>query len=235
MELHVAVVKVGKYATPESGDTAELIERPKGGLSFVLVDGQRSGRGAKAVSNAVARKAVALLADGVRDGAAARAAHDYLYTLHSGKVSATLDIVSVDLVTRSVVISRNNHCPAFVVTPAGLQVLDQPSQPVGIYARTKPVVSELPIELGLVVIVYTDGLPGAGERKGRPLRPQLPELVRRLAAGGEQSAQAVADALLAAALEADEGRPGDDISILVLAVVPRQAGEARRLSVRVPL
>ncbi len=235
MELDVAVAKVGKYAVSESGDTMEMIERPHGGLSFVLVDGQRSGKGAKAISNLVSRKAVSLLADGVRDGAAARAAHDYLYTLHSGKVSATLDIVSVDLVTRTIVLSRNSHCAPFIATRAGLRALGQPSQPVGIYARTKPIITELALEAGLTIVVYTDGLPSAGERKGQPLGPQLPDMVRELTVYGDVDAPTVADALLAAALAADDNRPGDDISILVLAVIAHQGDDARRLAVRVPI
>jgi hypothetical protein len=95
MHLEVAIAKIRKYATPESGDTIEMIERSGGGLSFVVVDGQRSGKSAKAFSNVVARKAVALFAEGVRDGAVARAASDYLFMQRSGKVSATLNIVSV--------------------------------------------------------------------------------------------------------------------------------------------
>jgi hypothetical protein len=43
MELQVAVAKVAKWANHESGDTLEMIERPHGGLSFVLADGQHSG------------------------------------------------------------------------------------------------------------------------------------------------------------------------------------------------
>ncbi len=237
MELEVAVAKVGKYAVSESGDTVEMIERPHGGLSFVMVDGQRSGKGAKAISNMVARKAVALLADGVRDGAAARAAHDYLYTMHSGKVSATLEIVSVDMVSRTIVLSRNSHCPAFIVTRDSLRVLDQPGPAVGLYTRTRPVITEWPLEVGLTVILCTDGLPSAGERKGQPLRPFLPDRIRKLTACGDRDAQVIADALLAEALEADDGRPGDDITVLVLAVVPCRAGGdgARRMMVRVPL
>ena len=123
MHLDVAVAKTRKYATPESGDTIEMIERPGGGLSFVVVDGQRSGKSAKAISNIVARKAVTLLAEGVRDGAAARAAHDYLYTHRSGKVSATLNIVSVDLESRTLVLSRNNHCPTIVSLNGELQIV----------------------------------------------------------------------------------------------------------------
>jgi hypothetical protein len=111
-----AVAKVGKYATSESGDTLEMIERPHGGISLVLVDGQRSGKSAKNISNVVARKAIQLLAEGVRDGAAARAAHDYLYTYRKGKVSATLNIVSVDTDSKTIVISRNNESPVIVYT-----------------------------------------------------------------------------------------------------------------------
>jgi len=127
MEVCFAVAKVSKYASRESGDTLEMIERPHGGISMVLVDGQRSGRSAKAISNVVARKAVHLLAEGVRDGAAARAAHDYLFTYRGGKVSATLNILSVDTHTRTLVISRNNPAPVVIRTvEEGFTLLDEP-------------------------------------------------------------------------------------------------------------
>ena len=101
MEVQIAVAKVRRYATSNSGDTVEVVERPQGGVSLVLADGQSSGRGAKWISTLVARKVIALLAEGVRDGAAARAASDSLYTERSGRVSATLNILSVDMQTRT--------------------------------------------------------------------------------------------------------------------------------------
>jgi serine phosphatase RsbU (regulator of sigma subunit) len=246
LELQVAVAKVGKYATSESGDTVELIERPHGGLSLVMVDGQRSGKSAKAISNIVARKAVSLLADGVRDGAAARAAHDYLRTLREGRVSATLSIVSVDLVTRTIVVSRNSHCPVIVWRGQNgdLQLLNEPSQAIGIHVRTRPVITELPIVPDLHVVVYTDGLMWAGERYGPPL--DVPAFVREQLGSctGKTCARSLADGLLTKAVELDRGRAGDDISVLVVSVVARQqpaqdrlrgADDARRLSVRFPI
>jgi serine phosphatase RsbU (regulator of sigma subunit) len=234
MEIQVAVAKVSKWASRESGDTLEMIERPTGGLSLVLVDGQQSGRGAKVISNLVARKAISLLAEGVRDGATARAAHDYLFALHNGKVQATLNIVSIDLVTRTVVLARNNPNPIYVVTPSGITAWTEPSQPVGLYRHTKPVMHERPLEPELVFVVFTDGLPSAGVRRGSPL-DVLAE-VGRLHAAGLAAAQSWADELLSRALARDEHRPADDISILVVAVLPRQAEDpARRLLVRMPL
>lgn len=238
LELQVAVAKVSKYAVSESGDTVESIERPHGGLSLVLVDGQRSGKSAKAISNIVARKAVSLLADGVRDGAAARAAHDYLRTMRGGQVSATLNIVSVDLGTRSMVISRNSHCPVIVVhgKDRELRLLDEPSQAIGIHTRTRPVITELPLTPGLHVVVFTDGVLSAGERCGQRLDPSGFVRDQFRACPGEACARSLADALLARAVELDRGRPTDDVSVVVFSVVPRQTrDDIRRLTVRFPI
>jgi serine phosphatase RsbU (regulator of sigma subunit) len=221
VELQVAVTKVAKYAAGESGDTVEMIERPHGGLSFVMVDGQRSGRSAKAISNLVARKAISLLAEGVRDGAAARAAHDYLYTYRGGQVLATLNILSVDMVSHTIVLSRNSHCPTLVVTPEGLRTLDEPSRPVGVHRSTKPLVTELPLRTDTTVVLFTDGLLHAGQRYGQAI--DLPAAVQALCRDQGCQAQAIADQLLAQALGLDRGRPGDDITVLVLTV---RAGDA---------
>jgi hypothetical protein len=244
-DVQVAAAKVGKYATSESGDSLEMVERPRGGLSLVLVDGQRSGKAAKSISNIVARKAIALLAEGVRDGAVARAAHDYLRAIRGGKVSATLNIVSIDMETESVVISRNSHCPTLIVEGKTLRVLDEDSEPVGIRWWTKPVITEMPILPNVYIVVFTDGLVHAG--RGRGARLELTTLVQELATEMETHArdcvpaQWLADTLLERALEAEQGRPGDDISVLVVAILPLvepgvpYGRKIRQMSVRYPI
>jgi serine phosphatase RsbU (regulator of sigma subunit) len=234
VEIEVAVAKVGKWATGESGDTLEMVERPHGGLSFVLVDGQRSGRAAKAISNLVARKAISLLAEGVRDGAAARAAHDYLYTYRGGKVSATLNILSVDLISRTLVLSRNSQCPIIVVSPEEeLQVFDEPSEPVGVRRGTKPQIAELPLAAGTVIVVYTDGIETAGARSGKSL--DVPAVVRDMIIGQGASAQQLADGLLQRAIDFDQGRPQDDVSVLILRVLAHSSDGVRRMTVQLPI
>ena len=138
MEIQVAVAKINKYATSDSGDTVEVIERPNGGLSVVLADGQSSGRGAKNISMMVVRRVISLLSEGVRDGAAARAASDALYTERKGKVSATLNILSVDMQTGTLVITRNNPAPVLVAHEEQIVRLEEPSQPIGLYRDTRP-------------------------------------------------------------------------------------------------
>ncbi len=234
MKIQVAAAKVGKYATSESGDTLEMIERPQGGVSFVLADGQRSGKSAKLISNLVVRKTISLLGEGVRDGAAARAAHDYLRMHRRGQVSATLNIISVDLTTQSFVISRNSHCPVIVFTARGMRVLNDECNPVGIYNGTKPVITELPIEAGTYVIIFTDGVIHAGRHTGQQM--DVIECARSLLAEGYTEAQAIADAILDRAIELDQGRPSDDISVLVVAAIsPEHSDNVRRVSVSFPV
>lgn len=235
MEAQFAVAKVSKYATRESGDTLEMIERPHGGLSMVLVDGQRSGRSAKAISNVVARKAVQLLAEGVRDGAAARAAHDYLFTYRSGKVSATLNILSVDTRSDTLVISRNNPAPVIVHTlETGLYLLDEPSSVVGVHRQVKPIITEIPVVIGTFVVVYTDGLQHAGSNSGAE-RLDAPGIVNDLVDRGIMEARQIVDQLLDDALKLEHGRPKDDISIMCMSVMEKSEDDTRRLSGRLPL
>lgn len=242
LQVIVAVAKVGKYATSESGDSVEVIERPHGGLSVVVADGQRSGKSAKSISNVVVRKAVALLADGVRDGAAARATHDYLRTLRGGQVSATLNLASIDLDSRTLVLSRNSHCPVLVCNPAwvghtspdGWLVLSDPSEAIGIHARTKPVISELALEAGLTALIFTDGVWTAGERTGQ--RFSLAGRTSQLLAAGDDNPQRLADTLLHEAIALDQGRPADDMTLVVLGIrSPAQPGQVRRMVVNFPV
>jgi len=235
--IQVGVAKIEKYASSESGDTLEMVERPGGGLSFVLVDGQRSGKSAKAISNLVAGKAIALLGEGVRDGAAARAASDYLYMQRGGKVSATLNIVSIDMVTKTLVLSRNSHCPVIVQTGPGEQtVLDQVTPPVGVQRVTKPQITEIPLKVGIVAVIFTDGLYSAGERAG--MRMDIRSRVDMLydeTIGSAQVAQPIADALLDDALQLDRGRPVDDFSVLVVAVLDTEGDTVRRMQLTLPI
>src|ERR671935_167010 len=87
-----------------------------------------SGRAAKNLSHLVTTKAVSMIKDGARDGVVARSVHDYLFAYRGGKVSATLVIVTVDLASRTLVLSRNSHCPIILSRPgeAALTLLDAP-------------------------------------------------------------------------------------------------------------
>ena len=233
MEIQIAVAKINKYAVSESGDTLEVVERPGGGLSVVLADGQTSGRGAKAISMMVVRRVIGLLAEGVRDGAAARAASDFLFAERNGKVSSTLNIISVDLASETVVLARNNEIPMYITRREMIECINEPSRSIGTARNIKPVITEIPIQRGATVVIYTDGLVHAGERRGTPM--DVGTTLQGLLEDSEPSPQILADALLAQAMRLDDFRPSDDISVVVLRVMERIGDDVRRMTVRVPI
>ncbi len=240
MEVQIAVSKVKKYATSTSGDTVEIIERPNGGVSIVMADGQSSGRGAKWVSSFVVRKVISLLADGVRDGAAARAASDALYTERGGKVSATLNLLSADLVTNTLVITRNNPSPVLIARDDKISKLDEESIPIGIYRSTRPVINEVNLNPGLTIVVFTDGITHAGSRTGQSMNAVA--CLESLLDSESPSPNFIADSLLKHALKLDSDRPVDDISVIVLRVISQDDddplkvhAQIRRMAVSLPI
>lgn len=220
MAIEFAIAKTNKYASRESGDTAELIERPGGGFSAVTVDGQGSGAGAKSLSLMLTSKAVALLKEGVRDGAVARAVHDVLFAYRQGRVSASLDIVSVDLTTKSVVITRNGDAPILVQEEGAWRSLPSAAGPIGQYHFTRPAVTHVHAHPGLVVCTVTDGVALSGTAFGREGFNVASFANRRLA--GEGRAKATAEAILQEAIERDDGRPRDDMTVVALALRAHQ-------------
>ena len=231
--IDIGIAKTNKYASRESGDTAEVVERPTGGLSLVLADGQGSGRAAKTLSQLVCARAVALLKDGVRDGAVARGVGDALFASRHGQVSATLDIVSVDLRTAEIVVARFAEIPLLVSVGDRHVLRAAAGTPAGRYALARPEVARWPLAPEARVIVVSDGIASAGRRcGGGPL-----DLLAWAAARPPAPAQEVADALLDAAIDRDGGKPADDLTVGVVRIGERddEGTLVRRLSVQVPV
>ena len=216
MEIRIGIAKTNKYAVAECGDSVEVAERPRGGISAILADGQGSGRAAKITSGLVVNKAAALIAEGARDGAVGRAVHDYLYAVKDGRVSSTLTILSADLDTGTVVFSRNSNCPVIVKTSYGIDVYDEDVGPIGVHKRMKPLVQEMPMEPGMLLVSYSDGIQAAGRKRGKDL--SVDRLLRLLADNGPSDAAFLAETILEDALEMDDYRAGDDMTVVVMGV-----------------
>ncbi len=223
--VDVAVRKTPKSGLSTSGDSVDVVERPRGGLSVVAADGQGSGEPAKRVSNLVVARATSLLAEGARDGAVARAVHDNLYALRGGKIVCTLVILSVDLYTGTFVISRNGNAGALFFDGENITTLDERVPPIGVHHFTKPAILECPIRPGTRAAIFTDGVIHAGRKRGQqlgvaPLADHLRE--------EDSRASVLADAMFSSALAAAGGTSIDDMSLAVVTLQPREVamGEA---------
>lgn len=236
MEVYIAVAKLPKYGLLESGDTVEVVERPRGGLTVVMADGQTHGRPAKRVSHLVVAKASQLIADGIRDGAVARGVHDHLFAIRDGKVSTELTMVSADFRTRTLVVTRNSHVPVLLRSEDGaVEWLEQAVEPIGTHEVMKPIITEVPLAPGVIVLAFTDGVYSAGRRHGGAL--DLDELAQRISRTPPSGVQELADSVLQSALDLDRRRPGDDMSVMTVGLGPPANPDEpiRRMLVSMPL
>jgi serine phosphatase RsbU (regulator of sigma subunit) len=232
LSIEIAIAKTHKYASRDSGDTAEIVERPTGGLSVVLVDGQGSGAAAKSLSMMVSSKAVGLLKEGVRDGAVARGTHDFLHAYRHGRVSATLDIVSVDLATSTLLVTRNSDVPYLRSLDGEFRQSDKGPGPIGRYRHTRPAIEQYPLVEGMTTILFTDGVASAGQRGGERFDP-FGYVSGALTV--HTPAHDIADDLLAAALAADSQRPNDDMTVVAVTIIRDRAEQPIRTQrVRLP-
>jgi serine phosphatase RsbU (regulator of sigma subunit) len=139
----------------------------------------------------------------------------------------------VDLHSHTIVLTRNNPAPMFICLHERIDRVAEESIPLGTSRNVRPVITEIAIQTGLTVIIYTDGITHAGDRRGNPMN--VSELIRAVMEDQDPSPQYLADSLLAHAILLDENRPADDISVLVLKVTSREGDHVRRMTVRLPI
>jgi serine phosphatase RsbU (regulator of sigma subunit) len=233
MEIRIGIAKANKYAVTECGDSVEVAERPRGGISAILADGQGSGKAAKQTSSLVVNRAASLVAEGVRDGAVARTVHDYLYAMKDGRVSSTLTILSADYDAQTLLFSRNANCPVLVKTEFGITVYDEDVPSIGVHKYMKPLMNQVPLEVGTILVSYTDGIQAAGRKRGNAI--DHGKILKLLEDNGPDDVEFIAENILEYALTLDEYRPGDDMTVVVMGVADRDSTHRiQRFSVSFP-
>ncbi len=229
MEIKIAVSKINKHGAGKSGDTVESIERPNGGFSIVMADGQINAVAQKSISTMVCHRVIDHISNGVRDGAAIRATSSRLFSESDGSIKANLNVLSVDLQTNTIIVSRNNPVPVYLINQGKVDCLQAFSESIGTRSDISPTIVELEIQPNMAVIVFSDGAYNAGQLNKS--ETEVRTMIKALIEEQEPPAQELADYLLHRAIRLDEGRPNDDMSILVMQISPRSTDQIRRMNV----
>lgn len=233
MDIKIAIVKIDKHGNGFSGDTVEVTERPNGGISVVLADGKIDNRDSKAISTMVAHRVLESISEGTRDGASIRAAAKSIFDEYHGKVVANLNVISADLQTDTIIISRNSPVPVFLISEELVDCLYTDSEPIGGRADIAPIIIELPINPEMAVVLFSDGVYLAGKDTQQSM--DICTTIEALIDDQEPTAKEIAEFLLNRAIRMDDGRPKDDMSVIVLLVSSRPTDTIRRMSISMPL
>jgi uncharacterized protein YoaH (UPF0181 family) len=232
MELQAAISKADQYSSSGQGDKVEVIERPRGGLSIIMAEGKLSGQRSRSIAMKAVHSILNLIASGLHDGAASRTVLSNINDEHKGKAKVSLSIISCDLDSQSIVITKNNTTPVITVFEGSAEYLrfdgTIDSDPCNC-----PSVYQFEIEEGRDFILVSDGILQAGTQYEQPLDLRL--LVESLFEDDEPTVQVIADTILTKAVSQDLGRPRDDMTVTVLRISPTPSTNIRRECVQFPI
>jgi len=232
MELQAAISKVDRYSSAEHGDKVEIIERPRGGISIIMAEGKLSGRRSKTIAMKAVHSILSLITNGLHDGAASRAVLSTISEEHQGKAQISVSIISCDLDSHSIVITKNNVIPVLTVFEGVAEYLRFDST-IDTDHCCVPSVFQFEIEEGRDFVMVSDGILQAGSQYEQPLDLRL--LVESLFEDDEPSVQEIADAILNQAISQDTGRPRDDMTVTVLRISPSPSENIRRECINFPI
>lgn len=233
MEIQIAAAKINKFISQGSGDTVEVIERPYGGVSIVLADGKLNGLGQKAISTEVVHRVINCISDRMNDGTSVSATSNYLFMKYAGKAKSSLNILSYDLNSNTIVISRNNTAPVVVIMDEKMNLLQSESPSIGISAHCKSSITEIDIQPGTSIIMFSDGIFNAGQASG--LEFNINAIITALFEEQEPTAQEIVDFLLSQAVSMDQSQPEDDMCVVAMQIVANTADPVRKIFVKLPI
>lgn len=230
MEIQSAIAKIDKYSSTDSGDTVEIIERPNGGISIVLADGTLNNIGTKAISMFVAHQIITYISKGLHDGASTRSTLNDLENHYGKNASVSLIILTIDQLTKTLVITHKSQSPIVLVKNSEVNCL-QPDNSA--QSNKDPAVYQIPLEGEMSLVVFTDGVLNAGKQYQNYFDPCTS--LSSLFSEQEPSAQEIATNILSEAIKLDQNKPEDDMSVVVLRTDLQTYNSETRVSVKFPL
>ncbi len=232
MELQATISKVDRYSSAAQGDKVEIIERPRGGLSIIMAEGKLNGRRSRTIAMKAVHSIMSLIARGLHDGAASRSVLSEISNEYKGKAQVSLSIISCDLDSQTIVITKNNKTPVITVFEGTAEYLRFDDTDEDDHALT-PSVFQFEIEEGRDFILVSDGILQAGSQYEQPLNLRIS--VESLFEDDEPVIQEIADAILNQAINKDLGRPQDDMTVTVVRISPTPSTNIRRECVFFPI
>lgn len=234
MVIEFGVAKTGRYDLEESDETTEIIERPMGGQTVVYCSGMRNGRKSKILSSVIANKVLEKTAESFKDSSAIKYVSDQIHREYAGEVSGDFCMFSADFETGTIVVSRCTGLPVFYYQHGQFNVWDSANHQFGSGKGLHPMITEIPIETGTVIVMLSEGILRAGKNTGE--KTDITDLILNVIEDSEEmSADQIAGFFLGSASAMDENKPQDDMTAIVIKVSGNAEARARRMLVTSPV
>lgn len=232
MEIQSAISKFDRYASRDQSNKVEVIERPAGGLSIVMAEAELAGQPSSVLSLKVVHGILSLIAAGVHDCASARSVLQNAQRDYNGLARLNISIISCDLQSQTVVITKNNLTPLVLIRDNEASFLTLSSDdPEDLHLN--PSVFQYDIEADTWFGLFSNGVWTAGQEYGQRLDILL--TVSSYFDEEDPKPHELADIIINEAVSLDLARPHDDMTVIVMRIANNPAKNIRRQCITLPL
>ena len=143
-------------------------------------------------------------------------------------------MISADFESETIVVSRCTRFPVFYYQRGILNTWDTEAAPIGSLHGAHPSITEIPLELGSLIIMLSEGILTAGESTGESYDYQ--DLILNVIEDhNELSADSIAELFLKHALLLDQNKAHDDMTAVVMRVGSQSPIFTRRILMTCPV
>ncbi|NJD03782.1 MAG: stage II sporulation protein E, partial [Ruminiclostridium sp.] len=217
LKVSVSVAKQAKYGSDISGDNFTFMNTGKGKYFIALSDGMGSGYRAAVQSKATVTMLENFLESGFDKDMAVKLVNSVLVLKSTDDIFSTMDISVIDLFNGETEFVKIGAVPTYLKRNDRVEMVKSASLPAGIMIAMETELVHKSIGSGDMLIMMTDGVIDsfAGDEPGdRALLKFIQDM-------GSINPQQVADDILNKAVGNCEGKPYDDMTVIVTKVWKR--------------
>lgn len=198
-----------KTGSKSSGDSHSEIRLNENKFLFALCDGMGSGEKANATSSL----AIALIENFYKagfDNETILSSVNKLLILQKEETFSALDVCVLDLNNGLIDIIKMGSPSSFIYSKKEIKIIEGGALPLGIVGEENPLIKKYIIDENEFVILMSDGISDSYASD-----KQLSDFISRIKSINPQE---IADSILQKALENNNGRAIDDMSVLVIKI-----------------
>jgi stage II sporulation protein E len=215
----VGVAKLPKHEGKVSGDNYSFVSNGGGKYIIALSDGMGSGQKASTQSRATITLLEQFMESGFDKDTAVNFINSILILKSSDESFSTIDLSVIDLFDGEVEFVKIGAAPTFIKESAKVESIRSTTLPAGILSNIEMELVHKKVENGDFIIMTSDGVFDAFKGSENNERA----LVKFLQDIESANPQHIADSILNEAYEICNGKPGDDMTVLVAKIWKRAA------------
>lgn len=206
------VARAAKNKGGVSGDNFTILPGDNGKILLGLSDGMGSGIQAGKDSEAVMDLVEQFFEAGFRKETMVNLINATCFAGGEEPVGATVDLCTVDLYEGTFDFLKQGAVSSFVLSEGRIERIQGHSMPMGLYAQDEFAVKEGRFEKEAYFVMVSDGILDAFREEGEDIVEEI------LLEEEQKNPNLLANKVLEEALIASNGRPRDDMTVLVLGV-----------------